>query len=311
MRTLITGADGFLGANLARYLLAQGHTVVGAALNRKGSTSLDALGVTVRLEYGDITDSAYVARLLNAYEVEVVYHLAAVSIVRIAERDPGRALRTNILGTLNVCEAAQRAGALVLVASSDKAYGDQGGQAYVEDMALRPTGAYEVSKASADMIARLFGAVVVRAANLYGPADFAWSRLVPNSCRLVCQGKAPAVWGDAATNQREWLHVEDACAAYALLAERGQQSSAYNVGSGEQATALDVARQIARYADVPQPALVEKARSYYEIPSQALDCRKVGALGWAPEWRLGDGLRQTLGWYERHLCGRVGVGVSA
>jgi CDP-glucose 4,6-dehydratase len=306
---LISGVDGFLGANLAAYLLDKGHTVIGAALNRKCDTSLDVLGVKLRMEYGDVTDGAYVARLLNAYEVDVVFHLAAVSIVRLAERDPGRAIRTNVLGTLAVCEAAQRAGARVLVASSDKAYGDQGGLPYREDMALKPTGVYEVSKASADMVARLFGAVVLRCANLYGPADLNWSRLVPNSCRLALRGEAPAVYGDAATNQREWLHVADACTAYELLAVKGEPGQAYNVGSGEQATALDIACKLATFANAPQPALVKKAKSFYEIPSQALDCRKLYRLGWASERRLSEGLYQALHWYEHLLCGAVGVKV--
>ena len=307
MRCLISGADGFLGANLARYLLDKGHTVIGACLNRKGETSLDALNVRLRLEYGDTTDRLYISRLLNAYEIETVFHLAAVSIVRVAERDKERAIRTNVLGTVAVCEAAEHAGARVIVASSDKAYGDQAGEAYREDMALRPTGAYEVSKACQDMVARLYGAVVVRAANLYGPADLHWSRLVPNSCRLALSGVPPAVYGDAATHEREWLHVEDACRAYLLLAERGERGQAYNVSSGETATALAIAQMIARLANAPAPTLVQKASAYYEIPAQSLDCRRIYRLGWASERTLAEGLYQTLKWYDRQLAGAVGV----
>jgi len=309
MRVLCTGADGFLGANLCRLLQEHGHTVTGAALNRKGETSLDALGVKVRLEYGDVTDSAYVERLINAYEAEVIYHLAGVSIVRVAERDPGRAIRTNVLGTLAVCEAAAKVGARVLVASSDKAYGDHAGRAYGEDTPLCPTGAYEVSKAAADHVARLYGAVVVRAANLYGPGDLHWSRLVPNSCRLALAGKAPEVYGDAALYQREWLHVDDAARAYLLLAERGEPGQAYNVGSGEQASAAAVAQMIARLADAPVPELVDKERGFYEIHSQILNMRKIESLGWSPTWSLPAGLDQTLSWYAVHLRQPTGIRV--
>jgi CDP-glucose 4,6-dehydratase len=305
VRCLITGADGFLGANLCRLLLAAGHEVTGAALNRHNHTSLDALGMIIRLEYGDVTDAAYVERLVNAYEAEVIYHLAAVSIVRVAERDPGRAIRTNVLGTLNVCQAGQRAGAQVIVASSDKAYGDNAGERYREDTPLRPTGAYEVSKACADHVARLYGAIVVRAANLYGPADLNWSRLVPNSCRLVLSGQAPHVYGNSATYQREWLHVEDACRAYVCLAEKGRPGEAYNVGSGETESPLYIARQLSSIANAPAPALKEAA-TFYEIPTQELDCQKMYRLGWSAIWTLGEGLRQTLRWYERQTKGAVG-----
>jgi CDP-glucose 4,6-dehydratase len=140
------------------------------ALSRKGLTSLDALGVNVRLEYGDIQDREYVERVVNASEADVVFHLAAVSIVRIAEHNPGRAYRTNILGTVNVAEACQDK-AKLLIASSDKAYGDAGGAAYREDQPLQPNQPYEISKAASDMIGRSYGAVVLRCANLFGPGD--------------------------------------------------------------------------------------------------------------------------------------------
>ena len=300
MRVLITGCDGFLGANLARHLLAKGHTVTGAALSRKGHTSLDALGVSLRLEYGDVCDRDYCERLVNSSEAEVVFHLAAVSIVRTAERDPYRAVRTNVLGTLNICEAAKRNGAVAVVASSDKAYGSAEGQRYREDMPLRPVGAYETSKACADHVARLYGAVVVRAANLYGPGDLNWSRLVPNSCRLALGGEAPQVYGDAAANQREWLYVDDACQGYLHLAIAGEPG-AYNLGSGFTASAEGVAKTIARLAGAPLPVSVSKERPFYEIAAQILDSRKVNRLGWCAFTDLNEGLYKALEWYRGYL----------
>ena len=309
MRALITGADGFLGANLARYLIDKGHEVTGACLNRKNATALDALNVRCRLEYGDITDSAFVDRLVNASEADVVYHLAAVSIVRVAERDPARAIKTNVIGTLNLCEAAKRNGAKVIVASSDKAYGASE-DAYTERTPLRPTGAYEVSKACQDHVARLYGAIVVRAANLYGPADLHWSRLVPASCRLIANGLPPQVYGDGAACQREWLYVEDACSGYAFLAEHGARGQAYNLGSGQRATALDVARRLAHLGGGPGPDLVAKAGAFYEIPAQSLDCTKLETLGWRARRTLSEGLYQTLHWYASHLGQEVASCVS-
>lgn len=300
MRALITGADGFLGANLCQYLSEAGHDVVGAALSRKGRTSLDALGVGIRVEYGDVCDRDYVERLVNATEAEVVIHLAAVSIVRIAAANPYRAIKTSVLGTLNVCEAGMKAGARVIVASSDKAYGDNGGEPYVETTPLRPTGAYEVSKAAADHIGRLYGAIVVRSANLYGPGDLNWSRLIPNSCRLALTGKPPEVYGEAMHYYREWLYVEDAVRAYECLAKIGICGEAYNIGSGYKATPFMIASLASQIAGGPAPTEVHRG-NFTEIPTQVLDCEKVGRLGCWSTTPLDVGLRKTVEWYAYHL----------
>jgi len=308
MRVLVTGAGGFLGANLCKRLQADGHDVVGATLNRKGHTSLDALGVDVRLEYGDIQDGAFVERLVNAYEVGWVFHLAGVSIVRVAAQNPARATITNILGTVNVLEACRRAGHVqaVVVASSDKAYGDWGGVAYTEDMPLKPSGAYEVSKACADMITRCYGqhhglrAMVARCANLYGPGDLHWSRLIPGSCKRAIGGQAPIVHPSAWDYQREWLHVNDAVDAYILLAKRGEAGEAYNVGSGQIVSVGQVAGMVAKALCAPMP---ERGRRVmpYEIPAQRLDRSKLTEWRWFAGVKLLDGIENTAQWYRDFL----------
>ncbi len=306
MRALVTGADGFLGANLCKGLLARGHDVVGATLNRKGHTSLDALGVEVRLEYGNALDIEYLRRIVNAQEIEWVFQLAGVSIVRVAAQEPYRAMMTNVAGTLNVLEAC-KCGPVksVVVASSDKAYGDYGGAQYTEEMPLRPKSAYELSKALADILARgwaRFSAMRImatRCANLYGPGDLHWSRLVPNSCRRIARGLPPEVHPEAWHYQREWLHVDDAVRAYVLLAEKGETGEAYNVGSGVTATAGDVARELARLGDVAD--VIESDWKIDEIPAQKLCCDKIDTLGWKPEIDLWEGMRNTLYWYVRYM----------
>lgn len=305
MRTLIFGADGFLGANLCRLLLEHGHEVTGTALNRKGHTSLDALKVDCRVEYGDVTDRAFVERVVNATEAEWVFHLAAVSIVRIAENDAYRALRTNILGTLNVLEACSCLPVkAVVMASSDKAYGDYCGEPYTEDMPLRPGGAYETSKACADLIGQFYGrngtrVMVTRCGNLYGPGDLNWSRLVPGSCRRAIRGEAPVINAGAWNYKREWLHVEDAARAYVTLAQKGE-SGAYNVGTGDVMTAGDVAQHIAGIDGAPCP--VEQPVAFSEIPAQRLDATKVRGLGWAPGIGLAAGLLNVYDWYAEYLA---------
>jgi len=286
--------------------MQQGHEVTGMALNRKGETSLDALGVKCRIEYGDILDPVYCERVINAAEAEWVFHLAAVSIVRIAAASPARAIETNIMGTLNILEASKGAKAVV-VASSDKAYGDHNGLAYTEDAPLLPTGPYEVSKACADMITRLYGrngtrAMVTRCANLFGPADFNWSRLIPNACRQAMQGKMPEVHPGSWFHQREWLPVLDACKAYKLIAENGKAGEAYNVGSGVTMRTGEIASLIARQLDAPLPSPREGTSGFYEIGTQILDSSKLGALGWEPDIRSYDALHHTVKWYQEYLC---------
>lgn len=311
MRALVTGADGFLGAHLCRELQAGGHEVIGATLNRRGYTCLDALGVTVRLEYGDVLERDYLRRLVNEYESEWLFHLAGVSIVRIAEADAYRAIQTNAMGTLNALDAARHGPVeAVLVASSDKAYGDHNGVAYTEDMALQPHGVYELSKALADMLALRYPApdstrvIVARCANMYGPGDLQWSRLVPNSCRRIVRGEPPEVHPGAWGYEREWLHVTDAARAYIHLAERGAGGEAYNVGSGERATAGEVARRLAVWGGLGGKA-VESEWHIREIPAQRLDCSKIRATGWLPMVRLDNGLAATLSWYGDYLRGQA------
>jgi CDP-glucose 4,6-dehydratase len=301
MRCLVTGGEGFLGANLCKALIAQGHEVTATALHRQNKTSLDALGVSCRTEYGDVTDYNFVERVLSASEPDWVFHLAAVSIVRIASRSPLRALNTNIIGTANVLEACNQLGIKkVLVASSDKAYGDHGGVPYREDMPLKPTGVYEVSKACADNIATLYGAIILRCANLYGEGDLNFSRLIPNSFRLALSGKSPEIYGDAVDARREWLYVEDAVNAYIKLAEIGLPG-AYNVGSGEQSSPLEIGKMISDITGSLAPEWVRKENDFYEIPEQELDCSKMLALGWKPYTGLVAGLNKTGEWYREYL----------
>lgn len=301
MKALVTGAEGFLGANLCAELIARGHEVTAASLNRRNGTSFEALKVDCRVEFGDVTDAAFVDRIVSSSEADWVFHLAAVSIVRTAQANPALALKTNIVGTINVLEACKRTGAKALIASSDKAYGDHDGAEYVESMALKPTGAYEVSKTCADHIGQLYGAIVVRCANLYGDGDLNWSRLIPNSMRLALKGKSPQVYGDAVYNKREWLYVKDAVNAYIKLAEVGQ-SGAYNVGSGEQASPLEVANDICEMFGVDKPEVVEKARGFYEIPEQKLNVDKIKTIGWQHEHNLEEGLKRAAVWYWEYLA---------
>jgi CDP-glucose 4,6-dehydratase len=300
MRVLITGGEGFLGANLAKELINQGHEVTVTSLNRSGLTSLDALGVKCRIEYGNVIDREFVNRVIASTEAEWVFHLAAISIVRIASASPALALETNIMGTLNVLDACELLGAKCIIASSDKAYGDHKGVPYCEDMPLKPTGAYEVSKACADHIGQLYRAIVVRCANLYGPADLNWSRLIPNSIRRALHGETPQIYGDAISDKREWIYVDDAVKAYIRLAEKATPG-AYNVGSGAQMSPMEMGEQIAKMTGCEDPQMVSKDNEFYEIREQVLNCSKMYQLGWNAEYSILRGLTKTLQWYKEYF----------
>jgi len=300
MRALVTGAEGFLGANLCRELIERGYDVTATSLNRNKHTSLNAMQVDCRVEYGDVTDADFVNHVIPSSEADVVFHLAAVSIVKIASASPSLALRTNILGTLNVLDTCKRLRIKALIASSDKAYGDHDGLPYTESMSLRPTGAYEVSKTCADHISMLYGAIVVRCANLYGPGDLNWSRLIPKSCKLALKGESPQVYGDAVNDRREWLYVDDAVNAYIHLAEHGQPG-AFNVGSGEQSSPMEIAKTIARMVGCKNVELVNKERGFYEIRKQYLNSEKIGKTGWKPEYSIARGIAKTVQWYRDYL----------
>jgi len=151
--------------------------------------------------------------------------------------------------------------------------------------------------------------MVTRCANLYGPGDLHWSRLVPNSCRRVARGLPPEVHPGAWKYQREWLHVDDAVKAYILLAEKGHTGEAYNVGSGITATAGCVAHELAVMGGVGNP--VESDWEIGEIPAQELCCDKIATLGWDPMRELWKGLEETLGWYADYEAKQSGHRVWA
>jgi CDP-glucose 4,6-dehydratase len=299
MRALVFGADGFLGANLCLELQSQGYDVVGTSLNRKGETSLDALGVKCRIEFGDVTDLSFVERVISSSECDVVFHLAAVSIVRVAEKAPMLALKTNIMGTLNVVDTCHKMGIKCLIASSDKAYGDHDGLPYTETMSLRPRGVYETSKTCADHIGTLYNAIVVRCANLYGPGDLNWSRMIPRSIKLALSGESPKIYGDSVDQKREWIYVKDACKAYIALAKNVQEG-AYNVGSGIQMSPMEIGFKIAEMIGSPLPDIENKATPFYEILTQKLDCKKISHL-WQHEVSMTTGLQKTVDWYREYL----------
>ena len=313
--TLVTGCTGLLGSWLTAGLVDAGAQVVGLIRDSVPHSNLLRSGYIdrIRVVRGDITDYDLVERAMNEYEIETVFHLAAQTIVPIANRSPLSTFEANIRGTWTVLEAARRTKTVrrVAVASSDKAYGVQDELPYTEDAPLLGCYPYDVSKACADMISRAYTATydlpvaVTRCANMYGGGDLNWSRIFPGTIRSVLRGERPIVRSDG-TMVRDYLYVRDAVNAYLLLAEqldraevRGQ---AFNFGMDHPESVLDIVQTIISISDYPDLEPVVLGQAANEIQAQYLSSDKAQEiLGWQPAYSLKEGLRETMAWYRDFL----------
>jgi CDP-glucose 4,6-dehydratase len=311
---LVTGGYGLLGSWLVSSLLEGGARVVAVRRDEPAVSGLRLLGLTERVDVvsGDVCDPDLVARALNEYEVDSVFHLAAQTLVGTASRDPLSTFETNVRGTWLVLEACRRHGVeRVLVASSDKAYGPQAELPYREDQPLAARFPYDVSKASADMIARsywhTFGlpVAVTRFANLYGGGDVNGSRLIPEAVCAALEGRPPVIRSDGSP-ERDFLYVEDAVRAYLaiweLLGSGRGGGEAFNAGGGEPHRVRDVVATICRLAGTDvEPDIRGEGTPPAEIDRQWVDASKLRSqTGWRPEVGLEDGLRRTIAWYREH-----------
>jgi CDP-glucose 4,6-dehydratase len=310
----VTGAHGLLGGRLVPALLERG---VRVAVLRRDEPALSALaleGTEARVDVvpGDVRDAAVVERALAEYELDTVFHLAAQTLVGTALRSPAPTFDTNVRGTWTVLEAARRVGvARVVVAASDKAYGASDELPYREDTPLRPRYPYDASKAAADLISRSYWhtyelpVAVTRFANLYGAGDLNFSRLVPEAIAAALQGRAPVIRSDG-TPERDFLHVDDAVAAYLAIVDllerdvHAAAGEAFNAGSGRPTPVLEVVRAVCAAAGVEsEPDLRGEARA--EIDRQFVDATKLRErTGWEPRVSLEAGLARTVEWYRAH-----------
>jgi CDP-glucose 4,6-dehydratase len=259
-------------------------------------------------------DLGTVGPALAEHRPATVYHLAAQTQVGDALRDPLTTWETNIRGTYLLLEAVRRhdTATRVVVASSDKAYGSHDELPYREDFALQPSYPYDVSKAATDMIARSYAATyelpvaVTRLANVYGPGDVNWGRLIPDTARALLRGERPVIRSDG-TPERDYIYVEDAADAYLAvagsLADPAHHGRAWNAGSGEPRSVLEV---VTRLIEISGRDLEPEVRGtgvpHAEIDRQYLDSTAIREeLGWTPNWDLDRGLRAAWEWYERTL----------
>lgn len=319
-RALVSGGHGFVASHLARALLERGDAVTVLDLAPPPLSGLELQGVAAAVELveTDLRDARAVAATVAAGEFDVVFHLAAQTLVGPAMRDPAATFETNVGGTWHLLEACRRAEVpAVVVASSDKAYGPSEELPYREPMPLRPASPYEASKAAADAIALSYRpayglpVAVTRFANIYGGGDLNFSRLIPETVAAVLEGRRPAIRSDG-TPERDFLHVDDAVAAYlAIEHEVGAggpaAGEAFNAGGERPHAVAEVVEAIAELAGGSLEPEYGPGNPAGEIDRQYVDSAKLRALtGWRPAVELRDGLERTLEWYRGHPRARPG-----
>ncbi len=328
-RALVSGAHGFVGSHLARALLASGEQV--RALDRPAPriadvggerlSGLDLLGIRgeVELVEADLRDAEAVAAAVAG--VDAVFHLAAQTIVGVARRSPLETFEVNVRGAWNVFEACREHDvARVVFASSDKAYGSSPELPYREDFPLRAAYPYDASKAAADTIARSYAnayglpLAVTRFANVYGGGDLNFSRLIPETVVALLEGRAPAIRSDGSP-ERDFLHVDDAVAAYLAIADAldsGAAREAFNAGGERPHSVREVVELICAAAGGEvEPDFQGEGNPDGEIDRQFVDSSKLRELtGWRPRVELADGLAGTLAWYRDHPEARPNPSLS-
>ncbi|MDQ2087562.1 GDP-mannose 4,6-dehydratase [Herbivorax sp. ANBcel31] len=310
----ITGCTGFLGSYLTKELVRQGANVVGLVRDCVPQSFLYQGNEYKKIKVinGKLGDISLLERVLGEYEIDTVFHVAAQAIVGVANRNPVSTFESNIKGTWNVLEAARRSALVkrIVVASSDKAYGEQKQLPYDENMSLHGQHPYDVSKSCTDLIAQAYfktyglPVCVTRCGNLYGGGDLNFNRIIPQTIRSVINKEAPVIRSDG-TLIRDYFYVEDAVKAYILLAEKMEdfniKGEAFNFSNEAQLTVKDIVSKILKAMDSNiEMIILNEANN--EIKHQYLSAEKArNILGWKPVFTIEEGLDLTIKWYENFL----------
>ncbi len=313
--TFVTGATGLVGGWLVKSLVAAGADVVCLVRDWVPDCEMIRSGHLdkVKVVRGDIADQELLERALGEHEVDTVIHLAAQTIVGIANRNPVSTFEANIAGTWRLLEACRRSPRVkqIVIASSDKAYGDQPILPYDETTPLQGQHPYDVSKSCADLISYTYAksydlpVTITRCGNFYGGGDLNWNRIVPGTVRSILRGQAPVIRSDGSFI-RDYFYVEDGAAAYMLLAENmaknpGLRGEAFNFSNELQVTVLDLTHKILDLmgSDL-EPEVRNEASN--EIKHQYLSAAKARRiLDWEPLFTLDGGLEKTIRWYTEFL----------
>lgn len=311
----VAGASGLLGSWLIKRLLELHADAVCLVRDWVPQSELVRAGTIerVRVVRGDLEDVSLLERILGEYEIDTVFNLAAQTIVPIANRNPLSTFESNIRGTWSVLEACRRTPTVkqIVIASSDKAYGEHSRLPYTEEYALQGTHPYDVSKSCSDLIAHAYAATfglpvgITRCGNFYGGGDINWNRIIPGTIRSVIRGKRPIIRSDG-RYVRDYFYVEDAVQANILLAERLANDrrlygQAFNFSNEQPMSVLDIVNLVLKLMRSElKPEIRNDATG--EIREQYLSSAKARRiLGWRPIFTIKEGLERTIEWYRTFL----------
>jgi len=316
-RVLVTGATGIVGSWLVKALLAESAYIVALVRDADPQTELYRSGDVTRVAVisGALEDFGTLERAINEHEINTVFHLAAQTIVGTAQRFPLSTFEANIRGTYNLLEACRLHAGLVegvVIASSDKAYGEQPQLPYTEDMRLEGRHPYEVSKSCADLLSQSYyhtyglPVAIARCGNIYGGGDLNWSRIVPGTICSLLRGMPPVMRTDG-TYVRDYIYVKDIVRAYMSVAEKIHdervRGASFNFSMESPLTVMDLVCRIRKLmvCEHIEPRVLNTAKG--EIRNQFLCAAKAReVLDWTPRFTLDQGLLETIEWYRAFLA---------
>jgi CDP-glucose 4,6-dehydratase len=307
---LITGCTGLLGSWLTESLVSQNANVIGLVRDSVPKSRFYQPEILNRVTVvrGDVENYPLLERTLNEYEIDTVFHLAAQTIVSLANRNPVSTFKSNIEGTWNILEAARRSSLVsrIVVASSDKAYGDQPTLPYDEKTPLEGRHPYDVSKSCADLICRAYfetynlPVCVTRCGNFYGGGDLNFNRIIPGTIQSVIHHNPPVIRSDGSP-LRDYFYIRDGVMAYELLAEKMNNKKilgeAFNFSTEQPHSVLEIVQKtIDLMGSDLKPKVLKNATN--EIQDQFLSAQKAKKLlNWRSQYTLDKGLKETIEWY--------------
>jgi len=307
---LVTGCTGLLGSWLTKFLVEGGANVVGLIRDLVPRSNLNGTGFKDKINTvrGEIEDYFLLERVLNEYEIDTVFHLAAQTIVTIANRNPISTFQTNIKGTWNILEACRRSPLVdrIVCASSDKAYGEQEVLPYNEKTPLEGRHPYDVSKSCSDLLCSAYyetydlPVCVTRCGNFYGGGDLNFNRIVPGTIKSILHDERPVIRSDGSM-VRDYFYIEDGAAAYMLLAEKMENpeihGQAFNFSNENPCSVLEIVNKILKVTKSDlEPVILNEASN--EIKNQYLSSQKAAKmLEWEPMYTFEEGLLKTVEWY--------------